>query len=462
MGLDEFRSKPTLKKIYKNIQQETSDAATTSGAGIAARTVPTQPRNAASGENFTGEGLAVLRRDSSGMGVFTHLSFTFPLKLICPHVSSRNATRSLVRRQDGPVSSSTAPSQGTSTLGAVTGTKTNASNGSTTTKSDGASTTPNDRNSGGGAEARGRAVSALYLVGYGGGLVSGDTVSLDVDVGSDCTLLILTQGSTKVFKTRTTNPTVGVSTSTFSTATASCTASGVETRQGFRFLIRPRATLVLLPDPVTCFASARYDQVQRFDLRPGASCVVLDWLTPGRTAVSTGPLTENRLDHLDSHAAHHAAKPLHDYSVAQREPELWAFTSYRSRNEVRLDGEVVVRDVVLLSQSSVRWIDPLTGWSFSELARRNHPYGCYATVVLAGCEVEAVIERLSGEFERIQQRPASAVQEVLWSLSRVERGACVVRVAARDAAAVKAWLWTHLSGLERVVGCDLYRQALGA
>lgn len=42
--------------------------------------------------------------------------------------------------------------------------------------------------------------------------------------------------------------------------------------------------LALLPDSVVCFATARYSQVQRFNLAPDASLVLVDWLTSGRIA----------------------------------------------------------------------------------------------------------------------------------------------------------------------------------
>ncbi|TKY89058.1 hypothetical protein EX895_001589 [Sporisorium graminicola] len=463
--LEEFKSKPTLKKIYKTVQQES--AASSSPAATGNDTSSGSSDGAQEASTFNGEGLAVLRRHQNGQsanGLFTHLSFTFPLKLICPGVSSRNATRDpLVRHAPAAASSQTA----------VT-----ASNGSSQKESVVASTSARD-----GSGSGGKAVNALYIVGYGGGLVSGDSVDLDVDVGSECCLLILTQGSTKVFKTRTSRPTLGVSTATFSSpfpTAPSASFTGNEergkgqsmTRQNFRFLIRPHSTLVLLPDPVTCFAAARYDQVQRFDLRSRASssCVVLDWITPGRTAVPPAFKGNQKLDHLDSHSASQSRSggPAKDYSVGARDPELWAFSHYRSRNDVRIAGSVVARDTVLLSQHlDEQYVDPVTGWSFSELARRNHPYGCYATLILAGPDAADIVDALQKEFEAIQQRPTTAIaqDEVLWSLSKVEEGeadgAVVVRLAAKDAQTVRRWLYARLTALQSVVGKDLYRQALG-
>ncbi len=383
--LEEFKTKPTLKKIYKQVQagDEVQEG------------------------QFNGEGLAVLRAHR-GLAMFTHLSFTFPLKLISPAASSRIASL--------------------------------------------AST---------------KAVAALYIVGYGGGLVSGDSVELDIDVGQGACAVVLTQGSTKVFKTRATAPTQHVSTmhtaSLDSTSAAGAGAGvGGMTRQVYRYLIRPEATLVLLPDPVTCFAAARYDQVQRFDLRSDtSSLVMLDWITPGRTAVCHPP-SGVRVSALDSFPEAQSGAQMKDYTTPPRLPERWKFDSYRSRNEVRLRTRSTARDVLLLEQHPDRDHGP-EGVGWTELARRNYPYDTYATLFLAGPDAQPLIDALSAEFEPIQIRPATVHPPVVWSLSTVEDGPpqlVVVRIAAASAADVREWLRPRLAPLESVVGRDLLKQAI--
>lgn len=387
--LEEYHKPVTLKKIYKNVRDDVDLPAAEEEGG------------------FNGEGCAVVRFPGEpGKGaVLTMCSFTFPLKLLVPREAARNATLAITRQQQ---------------------------------------------------QGQVKAVSAIYVVGYGGGLVSGDSVSLDVDVGSRCTALVLTQGSTKVFKTRNSAPTTTVSTATYASAQQTAVATtGVTagTKQVYRFLVRPNSTLILLPDPVTCFAEARYDQVQRFDLRDRttSSLVVLDWITSGRHSVPpASSRSAPKLDHLDSHSSNLPRRSmLKDYTPATRTAELWSFSSYRSRNEVRLPSVgVVARDVLLLEGD--------------DLATRCSPYGCYATLLLAGPDANETITRLEDEFERIQQRLTTHLPEpVLWSMSQVEGAVRVVRIAGENAEAVKAWLYARLSALQGVVGRDLYRQALG-
>lgn len=98
--------------------------------------------------------------------------------------------------------------------------------------------------------------ATVCLVTFGGGLVGGDEVELDVEVERSATLVIFTQSSTKVFR--------GTS------------------RQVLRAKVE--GTLVVLPDPVSAFAGARYTQRIDVDLAADGACVVLDGFTSGRAA----------------------------------------------------------------------------------------------------------------------------------------------------------------------------------
>ena len=84
----------------------------------------------------------------------------------------------------------------------------------------------------------------VYMSSYGGGLVDGDRVSLDVTVERGATAFLSTQASTKVYRSR------------------EGTASRLEA------LVDDDALLVFAPDPVVCFAGARYRQWQRITLAP--------------------------------------------------------------------------------------------------------------------------------------------------------------------------------------------------
>ncbi|PWN36608.1 UreD-domain-containing protein, partial [Meira miltonrushii] len=346
-------------------------------------------------ERFTGTGLAIVRKhgsnnDNEAVAGFTHLAFTFPLKLISPRSASRDAITRIAKRltdkQQGPI----------------------------------------------------KPVAALYVVGYGGGLVSGDAVLIDMDVGEGCTLLLLTQGSTKVYKMRGKQ---------LANHAAQAFDSSLSTSQTFRSIIRANATMVVLPDPVTCYTSARYKQIQRFDLRDAqsSSLILLDWFTPGRV-------------HLMERNGHLANS------------ERWAFDSYYSRNEVRIAGEVLARDVLELQNEQ----DENGYQTGNSIAQKCEPYTCFAMLVLYGKDVHAIVQSLKDEFHSIQQHNRSRAtnaqqQEVLWSCSPITKagedeqaytGGLIVRVAGLTTEAVRYWLRIRLDQAKDVIGDDLYRQAL--
>jgi urease accessory protein len=131
----------------------------------------------------------------------------------------------------------------------------------------------------------------VYAATFGGGLVGGDAIALDVNVGPSAAALISTQASTKVYR---------------SDRTAS---------QRLHAHVEDQGLLVLLPDPVTPFAASRYTQEQHINLADAASLVAVDWMTAGR--VSSG--------------------------------ERWQFTSYASRTWLRRGGRIVLHDATVLT-----------------------------------------------------------------------------------------------------------------
>jgi urease accessory protein len=130
----------------------------------------------------------------------------------------------------------------------------------------------------------------VYTSSYGGGLVDGDTVSLDVAVGEGATAFVSTQASTKVYRS----------------------ARGTESR--LRARVSCGGTLVLMPDPVVCFSGARYRQSQGVHLDDGAGLVIVDGVTSGRRASG----------------------------------ERWQFEEYVARTAVTVDGRHAIHDTVSL------------------------------------------------------------------------------------------------------------------
>lgn len=107
------------------------------------------------------------------------------------------------------------------------------------------------------------AASACYAVlsSYGGGLVSGDAIRLQVRVGEEGRLFLGTQANTRVYKA------VGTQ----------------ETLQHTTGSLAKNALAVIFPDPLVPQAGSRYRQQQQWQLQTGAVLLLADWFHAGRT-----------------------------------------------------------------------------------------------------------------------------------------------------------------------------------
>jgi urease accessory protein len=101
-----------------------------------------------------------------------------------------------------------------------------------------------------------------FVATYGGGLVDGDAIALDVEVGEHAKALIGTQASTKVYK---------------------C-ASSSEATQTLDARVGRGGLLVVAPDPLVPYAGARYAQRATIRLHEAASLAWLDVLACGRAS----------------------------------------------------------------------------------------------------------------------------------------------------------------------------------
>ncbi|KAF9455045.1 UreD-domain-containing protein [Macrolepiota fuliginosa MF-IS2] len=279
-----------------------------------------------------------------------------------------------------------------------------------------------------------RDVAIVYLLSYGGGLVAGDRVELDVKLKEGSKLLVLSQGSTKVFKTRPGQRLASIRANGAYTALPTPTDDSLTT-QTIRYTLLSKSSLFLLPDPVTCFRSASYNQIQTFNLAPDSSVVILDWLTSGRKALD----------------------------------EDWAFTRYYSENEVIIGDKRWAKDAMLLeadreTAQNVGRLGPLPRRTLGE---RLAPYSCYAMVLLYGQQVQKIIEKFRARFEAITVFKRGMPEDVIWSFSPIglpgaegcEGTGAVVRVAGKETELVKGWLKEGLKGIEEVMGADVYRRA---
>jgi len=139
---------------------------------------------------------------------------------------------------------------------------------------------------------RGPAVWAIATT-HGGGLVAGDAIDVTATVERGARLALGTQSNTRVYRSK-----------------------GPAAAQRLRARVAEGALLAVLPEPTACFAGARLEQEQRFEVEEGGSLVFLDAVVEGRAARG----------------------------------ERWAFDAYAARNEIALGGRLVLADAVRLER----------------------------------------------------------------------------------------------------------------
>ncbi|KAF1355917.1 UreD-domain-containing protein [Lizonia empirigonia] len=188
-----------------------------------------------------------------------------------------------------------------------------------------------------------RLIHTVFLLTYGGGIVAGDSIDLDVHLDHGTRLLLLTQGSTKIFKT---------------------VDPKVVSHQHMNVHVKRGAALVYLPDPVQPFAHTAFSQSQIYHLKEeeGSLCVC-DWVTSGRSARG----------------------------------ENWDIYEYRSRNEVwteEVSGKkrLLLRDNLILDKN---------GRTDMRLSSRMDGYSVFGTLIVRGPVFASLAKFFLDEFEAL-------------------------------------------------------------
>ncbi|XP_073309204.1 urease accessory protein D isoform X1 [Primulina huaijiensis] len=175
----------------------------------------------------------------------------------------------------------------------------------------------------------------IYTITYGGGIVSGDSIGCEITVGDGCTAVLTTQSSTKVYKC------VG----------SKCSEQKLEASIG------QDALLAVIPDPVTCFSTAKYSQLQIFKVVPESSLLLVDWITSGR----------------------------------HERGEKWEFSFYKSTNRILTKGdEPVFLDTALLEQGN-----------HGSISDHLQDYQSIAMIVLLGPKLKHVQHQIQEDVKKL-------------------------------------------------------------
>lgn len=220
----------------------------------------------------------------------------------------------------------------------------------------------------------------VYTSSFGGGLVDGDRLELDIEVGDGAAAFVSSQASTKVYR------------------------STRGTRAEVHARVGQNGLLVVAPDPVVCFAAARYQQVQSFELASGAGLVLVDWLSSGRHGSG----------------------------------ERWAFDAYRSNIRARQEGTLVVHDSLALRAED------------GDLAGRIGRFDVMGMVLLLGAHVRQQALEI---VERVARIPVVQRPDELMAASVVGDG-CLLRFAGTSVERAGRILREHLGFIPQLLGDD--------
>lgn len=250
-----------------------------------------------------------------------------------------------------------------------------------------------------------RLIHTVYLLTYGGGIVAGDSIDLDVHLDNRTRLLLLTQGSTKIFKT---------------------TDAQVVSRQHMHVHLKNGAALLYLPDPVQPFAHTAFSQSQIYHLDQGlGSLCVCDWVTSGRSARG----------------------------------ENWDIYEYKSRNEVWTADDsskerLLLRDNLILDKH---------GRTDMPLSSRMDGYSVFGTLIIRGPVFASLAKFFLDEFEalpriggrnwgdvaqaelsgkeqrRAERQDREKLDGVVWSAANV-RDFVLVKFASAEVEGSRNWL----------------------
>lgn len=230
----------------------------------------------------------------------------------------------------------------------------------------------------------GRAASA-FISTFGGGLVAGDHLSLAVELDTASRAVLSTQSTTKVYR---------------SMNNLGCAQDLIAT-------LAPQSILMLLPDPIMCFAGARYRQRQRFYLpSDDAGLCLIDGLVSGRRARG----------------------------------ECWAFDRYVSYNDIYRGDKPILRDALRLTSHE------------GPLARPNRlgRYHCLATLVLLGAPMRAIAADI---LAQLAHQPIVRNASLVAAASPLADGA-IIRIAGTDTQQIAQQLRTWCRSLCDLIGDD--------
>lgn len=186
--------------------------------------------------------------------------------------------------------------------------------------------------------------------------------------------------------------------------------------------------MVVIPDPVTCFSTAKYSQKQVFKVASDSSLLIVDWITSGR----------------------------------HESGEKWDFELYKSTNQIFLEADQpLFLDSILLEQGSI-----------TTIGERMQDYQVLAMVILLGPKLQHVQNQVQQYVKNMMSEQLHMPSTALGRYGKTNADHCftkpafiascsvfgpkgvglVVRIAAMTTESVYKFLQHQLISLEPLLG----------
>lgn len=323
-----------------------------------------------------------------------------------------------------------------------------------------------------------REIQMIYILSYGGGLIIGDLIKLKIVLDDQTCLVLLTQGSTKVFKQ--------IHHQSSSSSTPSSTnhsnlnpinknqpnqnlipiINSSKTKQILNVTLKPNSILISLPSPITTYKSSNFSQTQSFNLTStNSSILILDWLTTGRK-------------HF---------KPTNQFNSSiltkqkENEPkgEEWEFDHFNSINSFYLNHQLLLKDSLSLNPSQL---------SSDPNLPTPQPFSIFATIYLITSSTPShqALHLLHHHFQSLQSQsklkhiphtssnPTLTTKhpDLIWSYTTIkpdfmaehlelndEMKIGLIKLIGNDLIAIHEWISKNLSSIQDLIGLDIYQNA---
>jgi urease accessory protein len=225
-------------------------------------------------------------------------------------------------------------------------------------------------------------VLLVQVVNPTAGILAGDQLESEIAVGDEAALFVTTPSASRVFKMK---------------------EGRAECRQ--QFSVGAGGWLEVLPEPLVPHRGSCYRQTTRIEVEPGGELFFADLLFPGRVAHG----------------------------------EIWEWKELRLLTEVRLGGELIVRERFDPTGADLRALADLAG---------SGPQACFANAVLIGAESvddaawRARVAALHGDGQWIGVSP---LRRGGWSIKLVASDGMRLRQALRDVRRILAEKFPRLA-----------------